>query len=410
MPYHNDPEAIQWLHDYWDYIQTIERYPATFDEVGGWDGLAQAFTDSQIHQQVLDYLAFDEDNGLTDRLNMLYSKYGNVKKMKKNRTQLAKSGDWIQDWVNGKVEMDSFEANGVSFSLDMSSGGGAYSNDDELIYEGKEILVYMGLPFDTDFESDEDEIIYISAYDENQMELWTLPYSIYQVPTFYHAIGKLEDILRNNNIEAKTTKSVKKSQDIQEFMQNLSENIESVVRGYANGDSDIINVNSSSANNKVDIEVIYQPFDCLSRNEDVKSFVYQVHISGNPAFLRLKETYFIQGELYYRIPDTIKFEQDIFREVSDKEFTIHGKYDYPEGYGIYEGFDAEVGKMLSSIDMALRDCSRRYNMLKELARESLIDYYGDYYTASTKKSQDIHSMIADIRNNNNSLKKNRVRL
>lgn len=146
-----------------------------------------------------------------------------TKKMKKNKTQLIKSGDWIQNWVNGKVEMNSFEANGVSFSLDMSSGGGAYSNDDELIYQGKEILVYMGLPFDTDWVEN-DEVIYISAYDENMTELWTQPYSIYQVPTFAHAIRKLEDILRNNNIEAKSTKSAKKSQDIHSMIASIRKN------------------------------------------------------------------------------------------------------------------------------------------------------------------------------------------
>lgn len=96
MPYHDDAEATQWLQDYWDYVQMIEHgNEPSLDEIGGWDGLAQAFTDEDVFNQTVQYISDDVESDdinsdagqLLSRLKQLKDRYMGMSKMKKSALQ-----------------------------------------------------------------------------------------------------------------------------------------------------------------------------------------------------------------------------------------------------------------------------------------------------------------------------------
>lgn len=94
MPYQDDSEAVQWLQDYWDYVQMVEHgNEPSLNEIGGWDGLAQAFMDEDIFNQTIGYISDDinasdpnSDAGqLLSRLKQLKERYTGMNKMKKSK-------------------------------------------------------------------------------------------------------------------------------------------------------------------------------------------------------------------------------------------------------------------------------------------------------------------------------------
>lgn len=180
------------------------------------------------------------------------------------------------------------------------------------------------------------------------------------------------------------TKKMKKS-SIEEYFQDCCNRIKDFIEGWGYGEDSVNKITfTESSPNKIECVILLHQFDCCKNNQNIP-FEFQIHVYGNPSFLRIKEAYYIGGTICYRIPDSVKFFDDVFRAVSEDEVYMHGEYDIPEGYGMYEGSEAEMGNFLISLGSILDTHIRRYENLKELARVSLADMYGDYYVASAKK-------------------------
>ena len=167
MSYHDDAEAVQWLQDYWNYVQMVEHgNEPSFNEIGGWDGLAQAFTDEDIFNQTVGYLSDDvnasdpdSDAGqLLERLKGLKQRYGSMSKMKKmsftervcqyikNNYDIPEKMEFyvgtegydFEDWVDAYVE---------EYNNNVSSPYGDDSDESDVEVVAEEILQIMTAPY-----------------------------------------------------------------------------------------------------------------------------------------------------------------------------------------------------------------------------------------------------------------------
>lgn len=192
MPYHDDAEAVQWLQDYWDYVQMIEHgNEPSLDEIGGWDGLAQAFMDDDVFNQTVQYISDDiesddinSDAGqLLERLKGLKERYGSMSKMKKMsftervcqyiknnydipdkmEFYIGTDGYDFEDWVDAYIE---------EYNNNVSSPFDDNADESDVEAVGEEILQIMTAPYKTGNE-------YVINYDDFEASTKKMKKSIY---------------------------------------------------------------------------------------------------------------------------------------------------------------------------------------------------------------------------------------
>lgn len=291
----DDRQALEWLDDYWEYVKWNEHgNESSIDEVGGFRGLARTVTDSDYVDSTLDYLIYEDDpnlidptaRDLADRLKIIASRYGALRKMKK-----MSFTERVCQYIKNNYD--------IPEKMEFYIGTDGYDFEDWVDAYIEEYNNNVSSPYGND--SDESDVKVVA---EEILQIMTAPYKM----------GN-EYVINNDDFEA-STKKMKKSKEFwerEDCFDELTPDMQDKVR---------------------DLCMTLQVNDPIIEKRDDGYYFLFSYYDGDP-------------EYYF---DKYDIQQD-------KE----GKFNY-----------FKLDKM--------------------------------------KKSQDIHSMIADVRKNNNSLVKNRVDL
>ena len=453
----DDRQALEWLDDYWEYVKWNEHgNESSIDEVGGFRGLARTVTDSDYVDSTLNYLIYEDDpnlidptaRDLADRLKIIANRYGALRKMKKMsftervcqyiknnydipdkmEFYIGTDGYDFEDWVDAYVE---------EYNNNVSSPYGNDSDESDVKVVAEEILQIMTAPYkmgneyvinNDDFEASTKKSKSVKkaqiAIDLDWNEygepldtvLVDVPNSITYNGKSIPASGDAED--------GKITYTIKDSPNYDERVFVSVSAIDGTPWG--DGESITISAVAPTGDKFSEYSAKFAYYKEIKRKEANAQNIAQ---AVNEAVASLPNDVYSASTKKMRKSRISKNIDDCWDAVSSsedarfiQEVIDNGKlieeYDADEDGSkvhvkIYS-YDFERYRVVYVDDylpfMQYDETNVFWKDRKHVSAKKMKKSESSQKYASTKKSQDINSMIASIRKNNNSLVKNRVDL
>lgn len=427
MSYHDDAEATQWLQDYWDYVQMIEHgNEPSLDEIGGWDGLAQAFMDEDVFNQTVQYISDDVESDdinsdagqLLSRLKQLKDRYMGMSKMKKSKNDF---NEWIHDvlyqWEmksGMKLKRLKIDDDQTKFIINRNADQYRQMGDSE-----KDALEKSVLP---------NAFTDAGVYDRNNLvSVWDLVDLLYDsmrqrfgiddrqlaediaIATFtdeendggYTASSKK---MKKMSFTERVCQYIKNNYDIPDRMEfyigtdgyDFEEWVDAYIEEYNN------NVSSpyGDDSDENDVEVVA---------EEILQIMTAPYKMGNEYVINYDDFEASTKKMKKSIYDDNDWDNDEFYGDNNQRQRL---LDYVKRTGTYKGSVPDGRGERQFYDMP---DGYTVQFVIDIVSDAVTDVwrtndFSEWNFPEIQKSQDIHSMIADIRKNNNSLKKSRVDL
>ena len=390
----------------------------SLDEIGGWDGLAQAFMDDDVFNQTVQYISDDiesddinSDAGqLLERLKGLKERYGSMSKMKKMsftervcqyiknnydipdkmEFYIGTEGYDFEDWVDAYIE---------EYNNNVSSPFEDNADDSDVEAVGEEILQIMTAPYKTGNE-------YVINYDDFEASTKKMKKSDVksQMPkSFTVDVGfeiPFEDYYdegvwesgHNTDEEGNAIGIWLDGKDVWIGLQFFEDYDEVSYRICPIGSSTPIKEGSHNIDS---VDGIIDGLEQFLINAGISEGEYGLEKSSK----KMKKSIYDDNDW-----DNNEFYGDNNQRQRLLEYVKRtGTYkgSVPDGRGERQFYDMPDGYTVQFVIDIVTDAVTDVWRTKD---------FSEWDFPEIQKSQDIHSMIADIRKNNNSLKKSRVDL